>query len=128
MLYSIATIDSIPVARVAWLDWIDKSARFETSNYVVLESHSLLQKRLGLEAVRVLHRSILPLLNIHWIDPVRHEQGITALFTANRRDLSLVDCTSFIVMYELGLNVAFTFDAHFADQGFSRLPTIPGER
>ncbi|RME55690.1 MAG: VapC toxin family PIN domain ribonuclease, partial [Caldilineae bacterium] len=40
---------------------------------------------------------------------------------ANRRGLSLVDCTSFVVMQQLGIDTAFAFDNHFKEQGFTLL-------
>jgi predicted nucleic acid-binding protein len=42
--------------------------------------------------------------------------------TAHRRGLSLVDCTTFEVMRNLGLTRAFTLDPHFAEQGFEVIP------
>ncbi|MDP2857839.1 MAG: VapC toxin family PIN domain ribonuclease, partial [Bacillota bacterium] len=45
-----------------------------------------------------------------------------ALLTAGRRNLSLVDCVSFDVMRRLGMEKAFAFDAHFAEQGFQCMP------
>jgi predicted nucleic acid-binding protein len=35
---------------------------------------------------------------------------------------SLTDCISFVVMRERGLQVALTFDAHFQQAGFNRVP------
>ena len=43
---------------------------------------------------------------------------------ARRRDLSLVDVVSFLVMRREGLTRAFTLDPHFSEQGFE---CIPGE-
>jgi predicted nucleic acid-binding protein len=37
------------------------------------------------------------------------------------RDLSLVDCVSFEIMRDLGIATTFSFDDHFAQQGFRRL-------
>jgi uncharacterized protein len=34
------------------------------------------------------------------------------------RSLSLVDCVSFVVMRQMGLDTAFVFDRHFRNQGF----------
>jgi predicted nucleic acid-binding protein len=59
---------------------------------------------------------------VAWIDEALHKQDTSAMLAANRRDLSLVDCTSFEVMWQLGLEVVFTFDAHFGEQGFVILP------
>jgi predicted nucleic acid-binding protein len=46
------------------------------------------------------------------------------LLVANRRDLSLVDCTSFEVMRRNGLEVVFTFDPHFHEQGFQVISDV----
>lgn len=35
---------------------------------------------------------------IHWIDQRDHEEAVTLFRKRNRRNLSLVDCTSFVVM------------------------------
>lgn len=35
---------------------------------------------------------------------------------------SFTDCTSFLVMRELGLAQAFSFDRNFEEAGFARLP------
>jgi len=59
-----------------------------------------------------------PLLHIEWVDETLHQAGVVALLTANRRQLSLVDCISFETMRRLGLDTAFAFDQHFVEQGF----------
>jgi predicted nucleic acid-binding protein len=38
------------------------------------------------------------------------------------KSYSLTDCISFIVMKRLGLQVAYTFDQHFAQAGFMKEP------
>jgi predicted nucleic acid-binding protein len=53
-----------------------------------------------------------------------YQQAIDVLLAANRRQLSLVDCSSFLLMRELGLRHVFTFDRHFAEQGFLCYPEI----
>jgi predicted nucleic acid-binding protein len=47
---------------------------------------------------------------------------MSALLAANRRSLSLVDCTSFEIMRQAGLDTAFTFDSHFRELGFKMIP------
>ena len=42
------------------------------------------------------------------------------------RQLSLVDCTSFVVMRQIGIDDVFAFDRHFAEQGFTVLPAANG--
>jgi predicted nucleic acid-binding protein len=105
-----------------WRHWADDRPRLVTSNYVVLESVALLQRRMGMEAVRSFHQDILPLVQMKWVTAEIHHASIVALFAANRRHLSLVDCSSFEVMRSLNVRQVFAFDPHFAEQGFTCLP------
>ena len=50
---------------------------------------------------------------------------MTALLTANRRQLRLVDCVSFLGMRQLNLKTAFAFDRDFNEQGFETLRAPP---
>ncbi len=105
--------------------WKSLSARNEdlvTSNYVLLEAFALLQNRLGLTAVRILQQNFSPLLRILWIGEETHGLAVASLLTARRRKLSLVDCVSFEAMRRSGVAGAFTFDRHFAEQGFEVVP------
>jgi predicted nucleic acid-binding protein len=43
------------------------------------------------------------------------------LLDRKRRDVSLVDAVSFVVMRQRRLEHAFAFDPHFEDEGFSLL-------
>ena len=98
------------------------SARLVTTNYVLLETAALLQNRIGLDAVRAFAADVLPILDVEWVDEPRHRAALESVLTANRRGLSLVDCLSFQVMRELGLEKVFCFDAHFGEQGFQTVP------
>ena len=40
----------------------------------------------------------------------------------NRRHLSLVDVSAFATMRRMGANQVFTFDQHFAEEGFEVFP------
>ena len=104
----------------------DESLVLLTSNYVVLETVALVQHRLGLEAVRVLQDDVLPVLTVIWVDKHLHESALTALLAAGKRHRSLVDWTSFELMRRHGLDVVFTFDRDFNEQGFRRIPREEG--
>ena len=93
-----------------------------TSNYVLLETSALLQRRLGMEAWRDFETNVVPLLRVVWVDEAGHRAGVQAALAADRRKLSLVDCVSFQLMRETGVGTAFCFDYHFREQGVEVLP------
>lgn len=109
-------------ARLAWEDLITRAEDLVCTNYVLVETFALVQNRLGLDAVRTLQADILPVLQVDWLDSASHERSVAALLMAARRQLSLVDCASFDAMRRLGISAAFTFDRHFAEHGFQRVP------
>ncbi|GIK38725.1 MAG: DNA-binding protein [Chloroflexota bacterium] len=108
-------------AKQGWERLINQDAILICTNYILLETCSLLQNRVGLVAVKAFEDSIVPLLNIEWVDEALHQAGVAVLLTANRRHLSLVDCISFETTRRLGLDAVFAFDQHFVEQGFTCL-------
>jgi predicted nucleic acid-binding protein len=109
-------------ARAAWESLLANDEDLICTNYVLVEALALVQSRMGLEAVRVLHEDIVPVLRLEWISPQSHDASVQAMLDAGRRQLSLVDCSSFDAMRRLGITMAFTFDRHFSEQGFTRIP------
>lgn len=89
-----------------------------TSNYVLVETIALIERRLGSLAVRDFLSNFSPVLNVQWVDRLVHERAVAALLVSGDRGLSLVDCVSFEVMRFLGIDTAFAFDKHFQEQGF----------
>lgn len=93
-------------------------AALVTSNYVVVETCALVQRRIGQAALRTFREVVQGSLQVHWVTEREHELGMAAVLAASRRKLSLVDCVSFTIMRELGLKAAFAFDQHFEEEGF----------
>ena len=93
-----------------------------TTNYVLVETVALTQRRFGLHEVQMLQGSLFPFLDISWIDQDLHEAALNNVLTSSRRHLSFVDFSSFATMRRLGIQQVFTFDKHFAEQGFTCLP------
>lgn len=91
-------------------------------SYVVTETIALLQRRMGIEAVRRLVDAILPVIETTWVDRGLHDRAVTTLLTADRRELSIVDHVSFALMREHSIRSAFAFDRDFVDQGFEVVP------
>jgi predicted nucleic acid-binding protein len=108
------------LVRPAWDRGIDDAEGFATTNYVLLETTTLAQARLGIDAVRVLISEMLPMIQPIWVTAADHAAGLEALLTAGRRRLSLVDCVSFAVMRSREIGLYLGLDPHFDEQGFRR--------
>ena len=106
----------------AWDRAVAERRTLFTSNYVLVESFALVERRLGFEALRALADVLVPILRLLWVDEELHAAGVASLFTARRRQLSLVDCTSFELMRRHGLSEALALDDDFARQGYRLLP------
>ena len=113
--------DAHAAASRIWSGLVEGGEELVSTNYVLVETFALVQRRLGMEAVRVLEQDILPLVRTHWVTETDHRAAVSALLTAGRRQLSLVDCVSFIVMRLLNLKTVFAFDQDFSDQGFEAI-------
>jgi len=93
-----------------------------STNYILLECASLIQRRQGFEAAQSFLNQAAKLLDIVWIEQTHHEHAVMLWSKSGRRALSLVDCVSFWVMRDRGLRHAVAFDAHFEEAGFEVLP------
>lgn len=108
-------------ATAEWIRLLEAGDQIICNSYVLLETHALVQHRLGIEAARALHEDVFPVLSVEWIDEMTHREAVSAMLVAGRRDLSLVDCSSFATMRRLGIRKAFALDEHFREQGFELL-------
>jgi predicted nucleic acid-binding protein len=93
-------------------------------DHILVESTALIQRRLGLSVLRRFVDDILPLVAIAWVDKTLHLEAREALLASGRRQVSLVDWTSFLVMRRHGVTRAFAFDPDFREQGFEVLPAV----
>ncbi len=109
------------LAQHIWLQLIERDTPLVCTSYVLSETAALIQNRLGMQQIQAFHENVFPFLRIIWVDEDLHNMGMTAVLTANRRQLSLVDCISFVAMRQSDLNTTFAFDNHFAEQGFTVL-------
>jgi predicted nucleic acid-binding protein len=91
---------------------------FLLHNYILLESVALLQARLGLPSAVLFLRDAKS-FEVEWVDQDLHEEAEKELERIGKRGISLVDCTSFIVMRRRGVKKVLAFDPDFQDQGFS---------
>lgn len=95
-----------------------------THNYVVVETAALVQRRLGVEAVRSLVDDVLPPVELIWIDERLHRSATAAMIASGSARISLVDWTSFEAMRDQGIDRAMAFDDDFARQGFQLVVNV----
>lgn len=93
-----------------------------THNYVLFETTALVQRRLGITAVDTLVNELSAPASVVWVDADLHDRAVTALLAARRRQVSLVDWTSFELMRRRAITFAFAFDDDFQAQGFTVVP------
>jgi uncharacterized protein len=109
-------------AKQTWIELVSSDSVIFSSNYVIVETTALLQHRFGIEALRLFENNVQPVIKLFWIDEPVHKLAMGILIAANRRTLSLVDCTSFEIMRQANLVNVFSFDLHFSEQGFTMMP------
>jgi predicted nucleic acid-binding protein len=102
----------------------DRTRHFVTSNFVFVESLSLITKRLGKGAAIRFGKDLRASDRVRIIHiDARMEESAWSLFEDYAdKDWDLVDCSSFILMQSLKLTKAFTFDSHFAQRGLEIVP------
>jgi len=104
-----------------WRHLLEKDVYLTTSNYVIVETLTLLQSRLGFEAANLFYQDVLSLAEVLWIEDSLHNLAYALWLSLGRRKVSFVDCISFITMRHHKIETAFAFDSHFQEQGFSSL-------
>lgn len=106
------------LAADAWRSSIRAKFAFVMTDYVRLECWSLVQRRLGIEAVNDLSRHILPLCQIEPVGESGFDLLSRQVLLSKRKRLSLVDLSSFECMQRHNISRALAFDKHFEEQGF----------
>ncbi len=116
----LASNDTMHVrARLNFEHFVQNNARLLTSSYVLLETLTLLQRRVSLKAVWDFSQKIIPVLDVVWVDEGWHSRAMQRLHVERNRKISLTDCLSFEIMEAREITTAFTFDRHFPERGFA---------
>jgi predicted nucleic acid-binding protein len=127
-IYAVLDADDVnhDPANVSWQQLLHglESDDFElvTHGSVVVELVALAQRRLGMEAVRVVLDDLIPLFTTVWVNQDLHDRASAAILAAGLRGVSLVDWTSFEVMRQRAIELAFAFDDDFQQRGFGSFP------
>lgn len=108
----------------AWEIVLAAGSAFLMTDWVRLECCSLVLRRLGVEAVADFYAIVLRHCTIDSVDENRFDLLARQVLLSRRRDLSLVDLSSFESMQRHGIKRAIAFDRHFTEQGFVT-PDLP---
>jgi predicted nucleic acid-binding protein len=111
-------------AQQHWTKLLESPLSLVTTSYVLDEVVTFLNsKRLRSKAVSVGNNLLnaSPIQLIHTDEALFYE-GWQYFGQHADKTFSLIDCISFVLMNRLGIAEALTFDRHFAQAGFVKLP------
>ena len=110
-------------AKQIWTTLRCQNATLYTSHDIIAETVILIRRRIGFHQAVVCGDDLWdsPVLEILRSD-TRQDREAWELFQKYQdKELSFVDCLSFIFMKELSIRQAFSFDSHFTQVGFDVL-------
>jgi uncharacterized protein len=98
--------------------------RILTTDYVLDETYTLIRMRLGIGPVRALRDLLTGSSNLQMVrvSESDFDHAIELMLAHADKHWSLTDCTSFVLMRELEIGHAFTFDHNFLEAGFQVVP------
>jgi predicted nucleic acid-binding protein len=97
--------------------------RLVTTILVVAETQIWLRRRISPDSAQTFLRNVnnSPRVDILYPDAGIEKQAKKILYQFADHDFSLTDAISFVMMKELEIKEAFTYDKHFATAGFTPL-------
>jgi len=98
--------------------------RIVTTDFVLDEAATFVRMATDVPIAASLLRHVTgaPNVTVVWIDATHFADALTEFEGHRDRRWSFTDCTSFVVMRDLGIATAFGFDRNFEQAGFRRLP------
>lgn len=95
-----------------------------TTNYVLVETLTLVRRRLGLPSTLALARMIAGSREVHvvWVEQAQHERALELMAAHPDKKWSVTDSSSFVVMRLLEISMAFSLDRDFVQAGFKVIP------
>jgi len=95
-----------------------------TTDYVLDEALTLLQSKKGLPVALAFINKVKKSKSIRtfWVSESIFEKALDIFKKTSDSRWNFTDCTSFALMKDLSITEAFTFDNHFMQVGFQKLP------
>ena len=111
-------------ASAHWRGLLKSSPRLVTSSYVLVEVVTLLNNRRSHSKAVELGNNLLSsrLFNVVHVNEELFYEAWRYFQKYKDKRYSLTDCVSFVLMDRLEIEEALTYDKHFAQAGFRKLP------
>jgi predicted nucleic acid-binding protein len=111
-------------ASAHWANLLKSPCRLVTSSYVLVEVVTLLNNRRSHSKAVELGNNLLSsrLFNVVHVNEELFYAAWRYFQKHKDKRYSLTDCVSFLLMKKLGITEALTFDRHFVQSGFVKLP------
>lgn len=111
-------------ALAVWQGLPRQAAVLFTTDYVFDETVTVLRLKIGHAAAVEFGDTLLRSRVVRMLEVTREVRDRAWAYFKTHRDkgYSFTDCTSFVIMHDLGLARAFTLDRHFRQAGFEVLP------
>ena len=111
-------------ASAHWRSLLKSPRRLVTSSYVLVEVVTLLNNRRSHSKAVELGNNLLSsrLFNVVHVNEELFYEAWRYFQKYKDKKYSLADCVSFVLMKKLGIEEALTFDKHFTQAGFKKLP------
>ena len=96
----------------------------KTTNLIIAETYILIRRAIGYQAAIVFLENIAssPRVIKIYSDSILEEAAESILRQYQDQDFSYTDAVSFVVMKQIGITEAFSFDKHFVTAGFTLIP------
>ena len=120
--------DKYHVQSVALLSSLIGHYQLAVTNYILDETYTLLLVNVGYKATVDFHSDITKMiaskiLHVIWIDQKLADDAWSVFEQFNSdKARSFTDCVSYAAMKQNNITEAFSFDHHFAQMGFIKLP------
>jgi predicted nucleic acid-binding protein len=111
-------------ASAHWASLLKSQRRLVTSSYVLVEVVTLLNNRRSHSKAVELGNNLLSsrIFNVVHVNEELFYEAWRYFQKYKDKRYSLADCVSFVLMKKLGITEALTFDKHFVQAGFGKLP------
>lgn len=92
------------------------------TNFILSETYTLMLRKIGREKAIEYIENLKKSSMIIRVSAEDEKKAWEIIRQYKDKDFSYVDATSFVVMERLGVKKAFTFDNHFKQYGFVKVP------